>query len=171
MPRFTVTYLGQDELQAAYPLVRVAAPDVTLEAWREHASRLIGEGGGVLAASTGGGALQGIALYRHEYMLRHGKTLSVEAIVSFELSRAAPARAALCEALEVLALANGCDSIVVTLPARGYADAASDKALGWNANGMKLDSVVFARRLPRAAGRARPQTRYGCSAPRLDPVG
>lgn len=149
MPPFIVTYLQESELALAFPLVRSVAPEAGLARWQAYARSLFEAEGGVLGVSTGG-SLQGIAIYRPEETLRHGRTLRVETIVSFELNQAAPARAAMCEALELLAASKGCPTLTVTMPSRGYVDPQSDKADRWATLGLAADSVVFSRKVEAA---------------------
>lgn len=147
MPDFTVTHLDDDQLGEAYALVRAAAPDVSAERWHGFARMLRARDGGVLGAFAGDSTLHGIAAYRPETCLRGGLTLNVDALVTFELNRASPARAALCRALDLLGHALGCASVTVTMPGRGYADPASARARGWAGLGLALDSVVFKKNL------------------------
>lgn len=157
MSRFTVVHLREDRLDETLPLVRTAAPLVTAERWRRFARSLRDSDGGLLAAFDGDGRAHGVAAYRLEESLVHGRTLRVEPMVTFELSRSAPARAALCRALEFLALAKVCDSLIISAPSRGYADPQSPKAGAWASLDFDLASVALVKRLaPRRPAAASP---------------
>ena len=147
MTRFTVAHLHADRMADAFPLVRMAAPEVSPDQWRRYADWLGRAEGGVLAAYAGNATLHGVAAYCRDDSLRYGRALRVDLIVSFELSGAAPARAALLEALALVALAKGCETLTVCMPRRGYADGGSDKAGSWAEQGFALDSVTFAMRI------------------------
>lgn len=153
MSRFTVIHLQEERLDQTLPLVRMAAPLVTAERWRAFAAWLTGNGGGILAAFAGDERPHGIAAYRTEESPIHGRTLRVEPMVTFEINRSAPARAALCQALQLLALAKGCDCISIAAASRGYADPQCPKADSWAVLEFELDSVALVKRLepPRPA--------------------
>ena len=145
MVRFSVKHLQQDQFDAVYPLVRIAAPHLEADDWRHFARRLIAGEGGVLTVSAGDDQPHGVAIYRVDYSLRHGRTLEVELIVTFELKRQAPARAALCEMLELIALARDCNTLSLATASKGYAVVQSPKAEPWAALGLDVDSVVFTK--------------------------
>jgi hypothetical protein len=105
------------------------------------------EEGGVLAALAGDGRPHGIAAFRIEQGLVHGRTLKVEPMVTFEINRSSPVRAALCETLELLAVARRCETLLIANPCRGYADPAGAKAAAWAELGFELATVNLARRL------------------------
>ena len=149
MVRFSIKHLQEDQFDAAFPLVRTAAPHLQAEDWRHFARRLISGEGGVLTVSAGDGPPYGVAVYRLDYSLRHGRTLEIELIVTFELEREAPARAALCEMLELIALAKDCRSLTITTASKGYAASQSPRAGAWASLGLNIDSVIFAKRLKR----------------------
>ncbi|MGE5722192.1 MAG: hypothetical protein ACM3YM_06995, partial [Sphingomonadales bacterium] len=78
MQHFTISQPGPDVIAQAYPLVRMAAAEVTFDQWREHAERLFATGGGILAVSAGDASLLGLATYRPEEDLRHGRVLRID---------------------------------------------------------------------------------------------
>ena len=153
MPDFTVSHLQAGQIAEAYALVRMAAPEVEPERWQAFADSQLGRHGGVLGVFAGDSTLHGVAAYRPDESLRHGRTLRVDTIVTFELNRSAPAREALCEALALLGRALDCASVTVAMPGRGYADPASAKAAPWSALGLALDAVLFVKKLPQAVRR------------------
>lgn len=147
MPRFTVIQVGDDRLDSTLPLVRMAAPLVSAQQWRHYVAALSESGGALLAASARDERPHGIAAYRIEEDLSHGRTLRVEPMVTFEINRSAPARAALCEVLEQLARAQNCASLVIATRSRGFADPHSAKAEAWAPFGFELGSIVLVKRL------------------------
>jgi hypothetical protein len=147
MTRFTVVHLHEDRLDETLPLVRMAAPLVTPERWREFACALADGGGGILAAFAGDARAPRVAANRTDESLNHGRTLRVEPLVTFELSQSAPARAALCQALELLAMARGCEHLAIETGSRGYTVPRGAKAAAWAALGFDLDSVGLGKRL------------------------
>ena len=151
MSRFMVIHLQEDRLDQALPLARMAAPLLTPEHWREFVRLLAKDDGGILAAIAGDGRTHGVAAYRIQQGLTYGRALRVEPMVTFEISRSAPARTALCDALELLALAKACDSLVIATSSRGYASPVSAKAAAWAPLGFDLASVELVKRLAGSA--------------------
>ena len=151
---FSVKHLQEDQFDLVYPLVRIAAPQLEVDDWRHFARRLMAGDGGILTVSAGDERPYGVAVYRVDYSLRHGRTLQVELIVTFELKRQAPARAALCEMLELIALAKDCETLMLITASKGYAASNSPKADLWATLGLDVDSVVFTKRLVRQPAEA-----------------
>jgi len=143
-PQFYVVGLGLAEAGFAYPLIRSIAPEVTLEDWLDYVRRRCRQGG-MIGLYGDNGVLVGIASYRLGERLRHGRVLALDDFVTFELSQAAPGRAALMSAAEERARQLGCTGIEVRTGARGFADAGSPRASGWLALGLALDSVIFVK--------------------------
>ena len=143
----SVKHLQEDQFDAVYPLVRIAAPQLEADDWRHFARRLMAGEGGVLTVSAGDERPYGVAVYRIDYSLRHGRTLQIELIVTFELKCQAPARAALCEMLELIALAKDCETLMLVTDSKGYAASHSPKADHWASLGLDVDSVIFTKRL------------------------
>lgn len=144
MSRFTVSQLEGDQIAAAFPLVRMAVPGIELGAWTAFVDGLGERGGAMIGVFGGDSTLHGVAIYRIEVSLR-GRRLAADAVVSFELNRAAPVRAALIAGLEREAARFGCAMLALTLPAKGYVDAGSAKAEAWLREGFGFDSVMLSR--------------------------
>jgi hypothetical protein len=147
MPIFSVVDMGENALSAAYPLVRTAAPDVSADQWSDYAHKALMRGG-LLGLMGPQDTLLGLLTYRHEENLRHGRTFVVDNFLTFELSRAAPGRQALCDAAEALAREQECKAIEVRLDSRGFAIDCSTKARSWLDRGHHLKAVVFTKVLP-----------------------
>ncbi|MCF2514724.1 hypothetical protein LVY65_06560 [Sphingomonas sp. G124] len=145
-PQFYVVGLGLAEAGAAYPIIRAIAPEISLDDWLDYVRRR-GREGGFIGLFDEGGTVVGLASYRICERLRHGRVLTLDDFVTFELSRAAPARAALMAAAEDRARLLGCAGIEVRTGARGLAGTGSRKAGGWLTLGLTLDSVIFVKSL------------------------
>ena len=144
MPIFSVVDMDENAFSAAYPLVRTATPDVSVEQWLDYA-RKVRMRGGLLGLMGPQSTLFGLLTYRNEESLRHGRIFVVDNFLTFELNRAAPGRQALCEAAEALARKQGCNAIELRLDSRGYAIDASAKARSWLNLGHSLEAVVFTK--------------------------
>jgi len=131
---------------AAYPLVRAIAPEVTLDGWLDYVERRC-RSGGLMGLFGENDLLMGLFSYRLGERLRHGRVLALDEFVTFELSHAAPGRAALMAAAEQLARSLGCTALEVRIGARGLADAGSPKVGGWASLGAAPDSMVFVKPL------------------------
>lgn len=147
LARFTVIHLPRAKLDEALPLARMAAPMLTAERWRRFARVLDKCSGGVLAAFASDGRPHGFAAYWVDESIVHGRILRVEPMVTFEIGRSAPVRAALCSALESLAKAKACEHLVISMASRGYADARSVKSRAWAALGMEIGAVSLVKRV------------------------
>ena len=144
MPIFSVVDMDENAFSAAYPLVRTAIPDVSVEQWLDYA-RKVRMRGGLLGLMGPQSTLFGLLTYRAEESLRHGKIFVVDNFLTFELNRAAPGRQALCDAAEALARMQGCNAIELRLDSRGYAIDASAKARSWLNLGHSLQALVFTK--------------------------
>ena len=146
MPIFSVVDMDEKLFEAAYPLVRTVAPGVSADQWLGYAHK-VRRRGGLLALIGADNLLIGLLAYRGEESLRHGRIFHVDNFVTFELSRAAPGRRALCHAAEALARKQGCAAIEIRLESRGLADGGTAKAQGWLNLGHNLEAVVFTKTL------------------------
>lgn len=117
---FAIEHLGEDRLAEAWPVVCMAHSHANAEWWVSEAASLIERGGGVLAARGPDGAVHGVATYEVARKAPLGRVLVVDTLITFELSRRAPARHALYEALELLASAFDCRNIVLPLASKAH---------------------------------------------------
>jgi len=120
MAQFTIEYLTKVQLPEAWPVVSMAHSHANADWWVAEGSALVERGGGILAARAPDGTIHGIATYEVARKPLLGRVLSVDTFITFELSRRAPARHALCEALELLGNVFDCRSIVLPLPSKGH---------------------------------------------------
>ena len=114
--RFAIEQLCEDQLLDAWPVIRMSHAHANSEWWISDGTALIERGGGVLAARVPDGRIHGVATYEIARKPLLGRVLTADTLITFELSRRAPARRALHEALELLARAFDCRSIVLPLP-------------------------------------------------------
>jgi hypothetical protein len=119
MPQFSLAPLKPEQVAQAYPLVRMALPQLELGEWHNYAAAMASSGGGVLTLLAPSGAIHALAAYRAVPNLHHGRALIVELFVAFELSRKAPARAALVDGLHLLAEGLGCQAVLFTAESQG----------------------------------------------------
>lgn len=120
MPIFSIEHLGADRLADAWPVVCMSHPHSRADWWNSEAEALIDRGGGILAARGPDGAIHGVATYEVARKALLGRVLAVDTFITFELSRRAPARHALCDALDLLAHAFDCRIVLLPLPSRGH---------------------------------------------------
>jgi hypothetical protein len=113
----TISPLRQDQIDASYPLMLSALPDLSLDRWRSYAAEVAGlNGRGVMIASALNGTLRGAFTFEIRGANGRDRELSVDAIVIPPLGRGLVARA-LGEALMELATERGCTAVTVHLPA------------------------------------------------------
>ena len=110
MPHFAIERLELEQLQEAWPVVRMSGLHANLDWWLSDATQLMERGGGVLAVRAPDGSIHGIATF--EPTGRPANRLAVEIFITFELSRGAPARRGLREGLDRVAAALDCTRIV-----------------------------------------------------------
>ena len=122
MSLFAIEHLSEDRLAEAWPVVSRSHSHANTDWWVAEASALIGRGGGVLAACAPDGAIHGVATYEIVRKGPLGRVLAVGILTTFELSRRAPARHALCDALDLLGHAFDCRSVVLPLPSKGHVE-------------------------------------------------
>lgn len=117
MSCFAIEHLDGDHLVDAWPVVRMSEAYANCDWWMSEAKALAERGGGILVARAPGRNIHGVATYAVTRKPLFGRALVVDTLVTFELIRRAPARQALYEALELLANAFECRSIVLPLTA------------------------------------------------------
>lgn len=147
MLQFTVIQLNQNELPSAWPLVRSVAPERDLQQWLDFANSLRTRGGGVMAVAAEGGTIQGVAAYRVVDRDDLGRLLHVDPFVTFELTRRAPVRRVLGEALERLARHRECRAVAAAAPGRGYCAYLAMRAQGGAQPALPFVDVVDEMRL------------------------
>ena len=130
MAQFTIEHLSEDQLLDAWPVVCMSHSHASPDWWVSEGSALIERGGGILAARAPDGTIHGIATYEVTRRALLGRVLAVDTLIAFELSRRAPARHALCDALDLLASAFDCRSIVLPLPSKGHVEHRTKRLYG-----------------------------------------
>lgn len=122
MAQFAIEHLNEDRLAQAWPVVCMSHSHANADWWISEGTALIGRGGGILAARAPDGIIHGVATYEVARKNVLGRVLAVGTLVTFELSRRAPARHALCDALDLLGHAFVCRSVVLPLPSKGHVE-------------------------------------------------
>jgi hypothetical protein len=108
-----IEHMTPEQLPDAWLLIHASGLQPSAQWWLSEAKRLINNDRRVLAARAPDGLVHGLVLYRIVGDERVGKRLSVESIITLELSHSAPVRRALCDALDELSLTLECDGIDV----------------------------------------------------------
>jgi hypothetical protein len=120
MLTFPVIELDESTAAAAWPLVRMTAPELNPEQWRARAHAIRLRGGGILGVEVESGGLMGVATYEAVSNPHVGKVLEVHTLVCLELSRLAPVRRALRCVLDERAATFGCTAIALGPAARAF---------------------------------------------------
>ncbi len=111
------TRLTPKEIDQAFALIQLEAPETTLAGWRSFA-RTAGRGKcppGLAAVKDARGYLSGLCAYRHTRSLRHGAILAVDCFVALDFLNTKGAADLLLRHLEEAAVATGCSAIEITL--------------------------------------------------------
>ena len=120
MPQFGIEHLSEERLAEAWAVARMSRSHAYCDWWVSESVALIARGGGILALRAPDHAIHGIATYEVARKARLGRVLLVDTLVAFELNGRAPVRHALRDALELLASAFDCRSILLPLPSKGH---------------------------------------------------
>lgn len=112
MADFIVQALKTNELSEAWPIVR-SGPYPNVDWWLFEAAEMIANGGGVLVARAPDGRIHGVATF--EAPANAATVLTIRLLISLELSRSAPARAALLKSLERIARRLDCSHVILPL--------------------------------------------------------
>lgn len=123
MPAFTIEHLNRRKLHDAWPVLRSACADLLPHWWENEALTLMERGGGVLVARAPDGSVHGVATYQCVRWPRAGSVLAVDRLVTFELNRKEPVKAALCEAIHRIATAFSSTCVALPLSAKGSCSA------------------------------------------------
>lgn len=117
---FELAPLPASRILQAYPLVREAAPEVTLDQWRQYARALIRprprQGGGIVALRCENGYIRGLFSYRIEPDLVAGRTLVVDCLVASSLFSPSEVVDALLAEVERIARRHRCAVVRADFP-------------------------------------------------------
>lgn len=113
---FNIHPLAPERVFLAYPLVRSAMPDVTLENWTAFADEFLDETRnqpqrGILTVDNESGVIIGLVAYHCRPDLEHGRILVVDHLLAFELLDRRGVAEMIVEALEAEADRLGCQAI------------------------------------------------------------
>ena len=109
-----VEALKAQKLGEAWALARSSGSYANEDWWIAEGADLIAAGGGVLAARAADGRLHGVATFQAP-RLPNEDTLVVPMLVTFELSRDAPARNALLHSLKRIATKLECTHVLLPI--------------------------------------------------------
>lgn len=123
--RFQITTrLTPREVDQAFALIQIEAPEMTLAGWRSFA-RSAGQAApaqanrrrapSLAAVKDARGYLSGLCSYRKARSLRHGEVLAVDCFVALDFLNTQGAADLLLHHLEETASAVGCSAIEITL--------------------------------------------------------
>ena len=118
LAHFSIQALKARELGEAWPVIRATASHANPEWWMSDAADMIEAGGGVLVARAPDGRIHGVATFKVPPAPKAERTIVIPTLVAFELSRSAPVRAALLEALGRIAERLGCGHVALPLSAK-----------------------------------------------------
>jgi hypothetical protein len=118
MPHFRIQALKARELGEAWPIVHASASHPNVDWWISDAAEMIEGGGGVLVARAPDRRVHGVATFKVPPGAGAERTLAIPMLVTFELSRNAPARQALLCALRRIAVRFGCTHVALPLTAK-----------------------------------------------------
>ena len=111
----SIEALRESELSEAWALARSSGSYANEDWWVTEGREVIAGGGGVLAARAADGHLHGVATF--EAAPPSARTLTVRTLITFDLSRNAPARSALLASLKRIAAKLECTHVVLPLSA------------------------------------------------------
>lgn len=106
-----VERLGREQVRAVYPLIRQAAPSLTLSHWLAYARPGATQFGILVARRTGMQHPCGAACYRRDRDLRYGTVLTTEHIVALDLLYPKAVLLALLSELDSVAARLGCQAV------------------------------------------------------------
>ncbi len=108
--------LDDGRVDQAYPLVRTALPDLSLEHWRGFLEdHLRQEASGVVVVENRSGIMYACAAFRARQDLRHGRCLDVDPLVVMDLVGAATVAKTLDESLLAFARRFDCSGLRIQL--------------------------------------------------------
>jgi len=123
-PKLSIAPLASERVLQAYPLIREATPDVTVEGWRRFALAAIGgprtrlAASGAMVVRTENDYLRGVFTYHVGPDMHRGRILVVDSIVVSSLFMPEAVADAILEAIDALAKTHDCRTIQTDLLSR-----------------------------------------------------
>jgi hypothetical protein len=159
-PSFTARAIAPERADAAYPLARIAAPQLTIEGWRRLVAgigaRAPAPGVGILVAEDRDGYIHGLGTYHPAVDLDFGCAVLEAELVVPALIDPWPVAVALLELLRAEAERCVCPAIRIHLPAPAPASCGHPHALAAALAGAGYDATAPVMRwrlsLPRDDG-------------------
>lgn len=143
MSHFSTFRLDQERLDEALPLVGMACPGIERERWLAYGAALARRGGGVMVATASDGAMHGLALYRPEDDLRHGKVIRVDMMLAFELNPTGPVRRSLLAALDLVGQYHEAQGLLLVIAGPGGRATASSSERSLEGVGFRQEAALF----------------------------
>jgi hypothetical protein len=126
MPRqFIARMLTPERVDCAYPIVRLAANDLSPDAWRQLSCAFLQPNdkrplnSGIVTIEDDDGYVHGLCSYSVTPDLRHGPSLLVDNFIAVDIVHTERARLALIDAMMALARRLGCHAVHLTVPVPG----------------------------------------------------
>lgn len=122
MGHFRLSPLRGDRILQAYPLVRAAGGELSVEEWRAYVKAMIGsrtrdgKSCDIVGICSSNGYLRGMFTYQAKPDLHHGRTLDVEYFVLESVYSPRDIGAALMAGVEDEARKHGCNAIHAKTP-------------------------------------------------------
>ena len=120
---FTAKELNAEQVAQAFPLIQSVVPHLTLEQWNGFvglvgslASEAQRRQAGIMTIQNSRGYIHGLFSYTVEANLHHGRVLSIDNFVAFDLVDRDRAIEAMFDAMDDIAYGLGCHAIHVRLP-------------------------------------------------------
>ena len=147
-----IVSLDRDTVLMALPVIREAAPEMTVERLRAYVENLTRNGddsespSGILAARSPNGYIRALATYRTTLELRWGRTLVVDNFLVPGPLYNRMCASALLDALDALAAKHHCVAIEAQLPPDDEWAGVMAKSRGYDFEGSKVcKSTVLGR--------------------------
>ncbi len=124
---YTAKPLPCEQIDRAFPLAQLIAPDLTLDRWRSHAERLTDPGlaradrEGIIVLEGDSGYYFGLFNYAEALDMLHGRSLLVDHFVVLHFIETSGPRRIMISKAEDIARRRQCGAIHISLAPRRYA--------------------------------------------------
>ncbi len=144
--------LDDRRIDQAYPLIKTALPDLTLEDWRRFLDdHLRQDASGVVVVENRTGIMYACAAFQARQDLRHGRCLEVDPLVVMDLVGAATVARTLDFSLLGFARRFGCQGLRIQVPRIGGLGAEDPAVSAFLRCGLAADGLGLSKKV--AVGR------------------